>query len=262
MPYAKLPTGRCFYRYHKHPNPDAPLLVLAHSLGTDHTLWERQMPMLKRRFHVLRYDLRGHGDSATPAGPYTVAALGQDALDLLRILSVKRASFCGLSLGGLVGMWLAANAPGMIARLVLCNSAAIIGTQPFWDARIAAVRAGGMPAITEETLARWFTPAFSAAHPEEMDELRRKLENTSAEGYIASCEALRDSDQRAILARINTSTLVISGAHDLATTPADGRYLMENIRGARYVELDAAHLSNIEARAEFNATLEDFLRSG
>ncbi|HEX9038378.1 MAG TPA: 3-oxoadipate enol-lactonase [Ktedonobacterales bacterium] len=250
MPYVELPAGRFFYRYDGPTG--APLIVLSHSLGADCSMWERQMPAFTRQFRVLRYDSRGHGRSASPRGPYTIEDLGQDALDLYRALGINRTQFCGLSMGGMVGMWLAANAPECVDRLGLCNTAARLRPPQLWDARIDAVRSHGMAAVVQAVLARWFTPAFINANPSEIAAMRHMLETTPAPGYIASCEAIRDMDQRAMLSRITAPTLVVAGALDAATPPDDGRFLASAIPGARYIELSAAHLSNIEATKAFN----------
>ncbi|HEX2350978.1 MAG TPA: 3-oxoadipate enol-lactonase [Ktedonobacterales bacterium] len=257
MPIIDLPAGRCFYRFDG--LEDAPVLMLSSSLGTDHRMWEPQTPALMRRYRVLRYDTRGHGGTDAPAGPYAMAELGCDARDLLDALGVARASFCGLSMGGMVGMWLAANAPDRVDRLMLCNTAALLGPPQRWDARIAAIRAGGMAAIASGVVAGWFTADYSAREPDVIAQMRETLTNTPAEGYIACCEAVRDMDQRALLARIQAPTLVIAGAHDAATPPADGRALADAIAGARYVELVAAHLSNIEAADAFTDAIIRFL---
>lgn len=260
MPYIDLPSGRFFYRF---DGPDdAPVVALSNSLGTDHHMWEPQLPALTQRFRTLRYDARGHGASAAPPGPYTMDGLGRDALDLLAALGIARASFCGLSMGGMAGMWLAANAPEMVERLILCNTAAQMGPPQFWDARIAAARAGGMRAIADGVVARWFTTDFATREPAVIERMRAALANTSAEGYIACCGAIRDMDQRGLLARIQAPTLVIAGAHDAAATPADGRFLAGAIAGARYIELDAAHLSNIEATSAYNDAILRFLEGG
>jgi 3-oxoadipate enol-lactonase len=257
MPYVDLPSGRFFYRY---DGPrDAPLLALSNSLGTDYRMWEPQLAALTRRFRVLRYDSRGHGASVAPAGPYTMEGLGRDARDLFDALGIARASFCGLSMGGMVGMWLAANTPERVERLLLCNTAAQMGPPSFWDARIAAVRAGGMRAIAAGVVARWFTADFAAREPQVIERMEQTLAHTPAEGYIACCAAIRDMDQRALLAHIQAPTLVIAGAHDTAATPADGRFLAQSIAGVRLVELDAAHLSNIEAAGAFTDVALRFL---
>ena len=260
MSYVELPSGTFFYRY---DGPgDAPLLLLSNSLGTDHSMWEMQMPVFTRHFRVLRYDSRGHGASAVPAGPYTIEDLGQDVLHLYAALGIAQAHYCGVSMGGMVGMWLAAHAPEHVDRLVLSNTAARLGPPQTWDARIEAVRAGGMPAIVPAVLARWFTASFMSRTPGVIDHMRQVLTDTPAEGYIACCEAIRDMDQRAILSRIRAPTLVISGALDVATPPADGHFLATSIAGARYLELAAAHLTNIEAAESCTDAIVHFLAGG
>lgn len=260
MPYVTLPSGNFFYRY---DGPtDGPLLVLSHSLGTDHSMWEPQLPAFTRVFRVLRYDSRGHGASAVTPGPYTIKDLGQDVLDLYDALGIRRAHFCGLSMGGMVGMWLAANAPDRVDRLMLCNTAARLGPPQIWDTRIEAIRAGGMSAIVPAALGRWFTAAFMSGSPVVIGRMGQILSNTPAEGYIACCEAIRDMDQRAILPNIRAKTLVIAGELDATTTPTDGRFLASSIPGATYAELAAAHLSNIEAAGPFTDAVLRFLVGG
>jgi 3-oxoadipate enol-lactonase len=256
MLYCELPSGKFAYRWDG--PPDAPVMVLSNSLGTDYTMWDLQMPMLQRYFRVLRYDSRGHGASAVPPGPYTIEMLGRDALALLDALEVSQAHFCGLSMGGMVGMWLAIHFPERIDRLALCNTAARMGPPQLWDARIESVRQWGMANILAAVIVRWFTPAFFAAEPETVEAMRRMLARMPADGYIACCEAIRDMDQRATLPRIQAKTLVLAGALDAAATPADGRYLAETIPDARYLELPTAHLSNIEAPQPFSDALVRF----
>lgn len=260
MPYAdvpNVPNARLRYRF---DGPDeGPVLVLANSLGTDLGLWAAQMPAFTKQFRVLRYDSRGHGLSAVPPGPYSVAQLAADVVGLLDALGIARAHFCGLSLGGMVGQWLGVQAPERINRLVLCNTAARIGTPAIWNTRIDAVRQGGMAAITEAVLARWFTAPFLAQSPAAVEQVRAALLATPADGYIACCAAVRDMDQREFVAAIRLPTLVIAGTHDQATPPADGQFLATQIAGAHYVELDAAHLSNIEQARRFTETVLDFL---
>jgi 3-oxoadipate enol-lactonase len=238
---------------------DAPVLVLSNSLGTDLGMWDAQVPELARAFRVLRYDTRGHGASTAAPGPYAIDLLGRDVIGLLDRLGIERAHFCGLSLGGMTGMWLGVHAPARLHRLVLANTAARIGSPETYNARIDQVRAGGMGAVSQAVLARWFTPAFAARHPDRIADMRRMIERTPAEGYAACCAAIRDMDQRDAVAAISAPTLVITGIHDLATPAADGRFLAERIKGATCVELDAAHLSNIEAAPAFTAALLAFL---
>src|SRR5205823_2258614 len=159
----------------------------------------------------------GHGQSSAPPGPYTIAQMGMDVVALLAHVGVARAHCCGLSMGGMIGMWLGVNAPAHLERLVLCNTAARIGPPENWNTRIARVREGGMAAIADIVLARWFTPAFLAASPPELATARQMLLGTPPEGYVGSCAAVRDMDQRDDVGRISASTLVIAGTHDLVT---------------------------------------------
>lgn len=237
----------------------APVLVLSNSLGTDLNMWAPQMPELAARFRVLRYDARGHGRSGLTPGPYAIDQLAGDVLRLLDALGIARAHFCGLSIGGMVGMWLGLRAPERIDRLVLCNTAAKIGTREMWNARIEAVRRGGMASVVEAVMDRWFTAAFRRRAPEAVRGVREAFLATDPEGYAACCAAVRDMDQRAELAGIRRPTLVIGASHDGATPPEDGLYVAEQIRGARYLELDAAHLSNIEDALRFTAAVREFL---
>ena len=237
----------------------APVLVLSNSLGTDLTMWDGQIAELARTFRVVRYDTRGHGTSTASPGPYSVERLGCDVVGVLDGLGIANAHFCGLSLGGITGIWLGIHAPDRLRRLVLANTAAQIGPPDNWNARIEKVRAGGMGAISPAVIDRWFTSAWAASHPDRIAAMRTMLERSPAEGYMACCAAVRDMDQREAVADINVPTLVITGTHDIATPAADGRVLADRIGGSRYVELDAAHLSNIEAAPVFTSTLLAFL---
>lgn len=259
---AFVEAGELRIRYELSGSEHAPTLVLSHSLGADLSMWEPQLPALEGRLRVLRYDSRGHGGSSLAAGPYRLAELASDVLRLLDALGVERAHFCGLSMGGMIGMWLGAHAAPRIDRLVLCNTGARIGTAASWNARIQAVSDGGMASIADAVIERWFTAEFRAASPEIVKGVRRQLEHTPPQGYRAACAALRDADERADLAAIRAATLVIAGRRDPATPPADGKAVADAIHGARYVELAAAHLSNIEAADEFTAALVGFLTAG
>ena len=241
---------------------DAPVLVFSNSLGTSLSMWEPQVSIFARRFRLLRYDTRGHGLSAVTPGPYSIDQLGRDVLSLLDALGIGKVSFCGLSMGGMTGMWLGGNAPERLHRLVVCNTAALIGSPEVWNGRIALVRQGGMAAIADSVLQRWFTPSFIANAPGQIDFVRQMLLQTPAEGYIANCEAIRDMDQRDTISRITTPTLVIAGSRDPATPPEEGKFIAAKIAGAKYVELDSAHLSNIEAAKEFNEALNAGMNSG
>jgi len=246
-------------RYRLEGRPGAPVIVFSNSLGTNLFMWNPQISALRQRFRILRYDTRGHGLSAVAPGPYTQEQLGSDILALMDAAEISQAHFCGLSMGGQVGIWLGANAPHRFARLVLCDTAAHIGSPEIWNTRIAAIRAGGMPAIASGTIERWFTPRFIAQAPEVIASVRRMILDTPPQGYIACCEAIRDADLTGQVSRVQAPTLVISATHDPAAPPAQGRLLASMIRGARYLELDAAHLSNIEAETQFTAAVRDFL---
>src|SRR5437762_8854154 len=257
MPFLDLAGARFHYRI---DGPAAaPVVMLSNSLGTNLAMWDSQLASLKTRYRLLRYDSRGHGESAVTSGPYTIEQLAGDALALLDALEIERANFCGLSMGGMIGQWLGAHAPRRLGKLVLANTTAKIGSPETYNARIDAVRNGGMVAITDAVLARWFTPAFLIASPTAVARVRAMLDGTPPDGYIACCEAIRDMDQREIVARVAVPTLVIAGTHDIPTPPTDARFLADHIRGARYVELPAAHLSNIEAAPAFTSALTEFL---
>jgi 3-oxoadipate enol-lactonase len=238
---------------------DAPVLVLSNSLGTDLTMWEPQIAALARKFRVVRYDTRGHGTSAVTPGPYAIDRLGRDVVGLLDHLEIERAHFCGLSLGGMTGIWLGIHAPDRLRRLVLANTSAHIGSPDTYNARIAKVRTSGMSAVSQAVVERWFTPAFIAKYPDRIAAMRQMMERAPADGYTACCAAVRDMDQREAVAAITAPTLIVAGTHDIATPAADGRLLAERIEGSTYTELDAAHLSNIEAAQAFTAALLAFL---
>jgi 3-oxoadipate enol-lactonase len=235
---------------------DGDLLVLSNSLGSDFSMWNKVLAPLEAEFHVLRYDTRGHGASSVPPGPYSLNDLGNDVLLLLNEIGAHRVNFCGLSLGGLIGMWLGLRAPHRLNRLVLANTAARIGTPEMWHERVMAVRRSGMEALASATPARWFTTQYREAHPGEMKQIQATIASTSSEGYIACCAALRESDLRASLPSMAVPSLVIAGTHDPATPPSDGRALAAALPRAQYVELDSSHLSAWERPDEFvNAVL-------
>ncbi len=260
MPFAQLADVRLHYEIEG--DAQRPVLMLCNSLGTTFEMWAPQLPALLAHFRVLRYDTRGHGQSQVTPGEYSIAQLGADAVALLDHLGIGRVSFCGLSMGGMTGMWLGANRPERIDRLVLANTGAKVGDPSIWAARFEAVRAGGMAAITPSVLDRWFTARYQRVSPDEVDKVRAMLLATSPDGYIANGAAVRDMDQRGILASVGAPTLVIGGTHDGSTPPELGRAVAQAIEGARYVELDAAHLSNWEQAGAFTATVLSFVLDG
>lgn len=227
---------------------DAPVLVLAPSLGTTSAVWDPQLPALAERLRVVRYDTRGHGASPVPPGRYEIADLGADVLALLDRLGVARASFCGLSIGGMTGMWLAAHAPERIDRLVLCCTAARLGPPERWAQRAATVlETGGTAAIAGPVVERWLTPPFARRHPEVVARLRAMLESSPPEGYAACCGAIERMDLRGDLAAIAAPTLVIAGRDDTASPLEHAQTIAAGIAGARLAVIDeAAHLANVE----------------
>lgn len=261
MPVVHLADGDMHYQL-EGPS-GAPVLLLSNSLGTDLHMWDVQIPAFTQHFQVLRYDTRGHGNSVVSEGPYSIEQLGRDLLALLDALDIAKASFCGLSMGGLIGQWLATNAPQRIERLVLCNTAAKIGSPEVWNPRIDSVLAGGAQAMRElrdASIARWFTAEFAAAQPERVEPVVGMLAQTSPEGYAANCAAVRDADFREQLGAIKAPTLIVCGSADPVTTPEHGRFMQAQIAGAQLVEFHAAHLSNVEAGAAFTQAVLEFLQ--
>jgi len=226
---------------------DADPLLLAGSIGTTRDMWAAQLPALSQRFRVVRIDHRGHGTSWTPPGPYTIADLGGDVLELLDALELDRVHYCGLSLGGMVGMWLAANAPQRIRRLALLCTSAALNIDGSWENRAATVRAQGMGPILDAAPARWFTEDFRERRPAVVDDVLSMLRATATEGYASCADAIASMDLRADLARIGVATLAIAGADDPATPPEHLEEIARRIPGARLeVVKDAAHLANVE----------------
>ena len=240
--------------------PDAaPVLLLSNSLSSDMSMWDDQMARLSQHFKVVRYDARGHGQSVASAGSYTIEQLGRDAVAVLDHVAVSRAHFCGLSMGGMVGLWLLTHARERIDRAVLANTSAHMGPPDLWNKRIELAREGGMEATVEPTVRRWFPAAFHAQAPATIERMRAMIRRTSLEGYVGCCVAIRDMDQREAICGIRNSALVIVGANDPATTPEAGRAIHAAIPGAAMTVLNAAHLSNVEQPAAFTDAVEGFL---
>jgi 3-oxoadipate enol-lactonase/4-carboxymuconolactone decarboxylase len=239
----------------------APALVLANSLGTSASMWDPQMPALSPRFRVIRYEHRGHGGvPAAVPGPYSIADLGGDVVDLLDHLGIERASICGVSLGGMVALWVAAQRPDRVDRLVLACTAARLGSPEGWAERAATVRAQGTGVLLGPLLGRWFTPPWLAAHPDAEATVAAMLAQADPEGYAGCCEAIGSMDQTAGLGAVAAPTLVIAGADDPVTPPALGLQLQQGIPGAALTVLaGAAHLANIEGASAFTAALIDHL---
>lgn len=238
-----------------------PAVVLSNSLGTEHTMWDAQAEELVRHFYVIRYDTRGHGASDSPSGPYGIDLLGNDVLALLDHLDIRRAHFVGLSMGGVIGQWLAVHAQDRIDHLVLANTAARIGTLEGWQARATAVRAAGLDEIAAGAAARWFTPDYVASHEAAVQAMLATLRRQVPEGYAACCDALAVADLRSDIGAIRSPVLVIAGNADPVTTVSDGHALCSAIPHAALAILPASHLSSIEAPRAFTRELLSFLRT-
>lgn len=258
MPFAKISGSRLFYRLEG--KPGLPVVVLSHSIGTDHAMWDLQVSDLLTHFQVLRYDVRGHGASDAPEAEYSIARLGDDVIELADALQIERFAFCGLSMGGGIGQWVAAHAPDRLTSLILANTSPTFGDPANWERRIEAVRKGGMAAIAEIAMQRFFS-AESLATCIEAHTVRSVLLGTNPVGYIGCCAALRDTDLRGDLARIKVPTLIIVGDKDVSTPwQGHGELLARSIADSRVVRLPAAHLSNLERPRSFSAALLEFLR--
>ncbi len=243
---------------------DAPVLMLSNSLGTPLEMWERQAQVFSRTHRVLRYDTRGHGQSVVTPGPYSFGQLGDDVLAILDTLQLDRVTYCGLSMGGHTGLWLAIHAGERFAGIAVSNSAARIGTPQAWQDRAALIQRDGeaaMRALADSAPGRWFTPDFIHAEPQVVRTARQWLAQTSPEGYAANCEALASSDLRPALGQIHVPVLLLAGQFDPVTTPDDARAMQQAIAGARLETIAASHLSNLEAPQAFEAALARFLEN-
>ena len=258
MPFLKTKSSNIFYRLEG--STGKPVLILSHSVGADHGMWEPQINDLIQHFQVLRYDIRGHGASEASAGDYTVDQMGEDVLALTDALGIRQFSLCGLSLGGGIGQWLAIHASDRVERLILANTASKFGSREQWETRIRTVRDGGMNAIVEMALQRFFTKETLEGGNPYVQSIRSVLLGTNPSGYVSCCAALRDFDSTSLLAKISAPTLVITGQRDVSTPwTGCGEILAKNIPHAASVQLDAAHLSNLERPRSFSSAVLEFL---
>lgn len=251
LPLLRVPVRGIDMAWRREGPAQAPVVVLAHGILTDHRAWDAVAARLATTFSVLRYDLRGHGASGSSAPPYTMEQLGDDAAELLDALHLDRVHFVGSSLGGMLAQQLAARHGDRLLSLTLANTAAVQLAPAAWEARIETVRGAGVKALAEGTLQRWFTPRFLEKAPAEIERMRTILCQTSADGYIGCAQVVRDLSQLKLLAKIDLPTLVIAGAQDEATPPAQSQQLCYAITGAKMVTLDAAHQSALEQPAAF-----------
>jgi len=238
----------------------APVIAFTGSLGTDLTFWQPQSRRLGQRFRTLRYEIRGHVRSSVPPGPYSMADLGADLVALLDRLGIERVLLCGLSIGGMISMWVAAHAPERVDRLVVCCTSAQLRPAESWLERAALVRAEGVQAVADAVLDRWFSPAFTAAHPELIGRMRATLIATPREGYAGCCEAIAAMDLTPVLPSISAPTLVVSAAEDPSIPPEHGRRIAELIPGARFeLVQDARHIANVEQADLITSLIREFL---
>jgi len=257
MPFAQLPDVKLYYEWAG--SERLPVVVFSNGLGTNLHMWDHQVDAFAQHFRLLRCDTRGHGKSEVTPGPYTIELLAHDVIHLLDVLNVERAHFCGLSMGGMIGMFLGANFPQRLRKVALCNTAPKFDPEHMWNRRIDTVKTGGMKAVAGGVIERWLTPQFRASHPQDAQAVLTMLESSNPEGYIACCAAVRDMDQRGILKDIRVPALVVAGTYDPAAPPEAARLLASSIPGAEYAELTASHLSNIESSEDFNRNIVQFL---
>ncbi|MDM1247112.1 3-oxoadipate enol-lactonase [Acinetobacter sp. R933-2] len=236
----------------------APVIIFSNSLGTDHHMWDEQVAYFKENYKVVRYDTRGHGQSDVIENS-TLANLGEDVLDILDALNIAKAHFCGISMGGITGLWLGINTADRFESITVANSAAKIGQAEAWLTRADQVEKEGLADLVKTTHTRWFSESFDYQHDDLAQRTIQSLAATPAQGYAASCRALADADVRADLAEIGIPTLLICGAKDPVTTLQDGEFMQSKIQGSELQSIEASHLSNIECPVEFSQILAKFI---
>ena len=259
MPLANVNDTTLHYRF---DGPDdGPVILVSNSLASNLGMWDRQLDTLLRLgFRVLRYDSRGHGRSGVPPGPYSIEMLARDAVGLLDALGIGRASFMGCSKGGMVGQMVGTRYGERLDRLVLCSTSAYLGGPDMWAARIEAVAGGGMAAVADATIDRWFTGPGQERLPADVARVREMILATPPEGFIACAHAIAGMDQRESIRAIDRPTLVIVGEHDPGTPPSAAELIHDRIAGSKLVVLEGcAHFCNVEQAGPFNAALEAFL---
>ena len=246
--------------YQRKGHANAPLVVFANSLGTDLRIWNGVLDCLGGRIQSICYDKRGHGLSDAPAAPYTLDNHIDDLAGLLDHLRVDRAIFCGVSVGGMIALGLAARRPGMVRGLILCDTAHKIGSDDLWNQRIEAIRRNGMESIADSVLERWFSPSFRQALPEAVAGWRNMLVRTPVDGYVGTCAALRDADLTADAKKLNVPVRCLCGSEDGATPPGLVRSMSNLIPRSRFQLVDGAgHLPCIEGPDQLAAVIRDLI---
>ncbi|WP_436913190.1 3-oxoadipate enol-lactonase [Acinetobacter schindleri] len=236
-----------------------PALVFSNSLGTNFKMWQPQIDFFAQDHFVICYDTRGHGGSEAPKGPYTIDQLGQDVVNLLDHLNIEKAAFCGISMGGLTGQWLAINRPERFNQVIVCNTAAKIGQEKAWLERATLVREQGLTPIASTAAGRWFTEAFVQSNPDIITKLSNDLGAGSPEGYASCCEALAKADLREQLKQVKIPVFIIAGQQDPVTTMEDGLFIQKQIFNSQLFNINASHISNLEQPEDFNNTIINFL---
>jgi len=238
---------------------EAPALILSNSLGTNLRMWDDQAPEFAKHFRLVRYDRRGHGQSGVPQGPYSMERFGRDVLAIADALDIETFNWCGLSMGGMVGQWLGANAPDRVEKLVLSNTNSFYPDKAPWNDRIKFVTEKGLAAMVDTNMQRWFTEGFRKRAPQTIDRMRDIFVTTKIPGYVACCQAIAAMDFRDSNTNIEAPTLVIVGSQDVATPPSAGEAIKNQIEGADIVSLEAAHISNMEQPEAYTKAVLNFL---
>jgi len=259
MPIAHVNQTEIFYS--RLGSAHLPVLMFSNSLGTTSDMWQSQVANLCDSFHIIRYDTRGHGRSASPKGPYSLEMMGTDVVALLDHLDIERVNFCGISMGGLIGQWLGIHASDRIDRLLISNTAAKVGESSAWLNRAALVRTEGLGSIADTAEKRWFTPKFLRTYPECVAALVETMRGINQEGYASCCEALAQADLTAQIKKISCETLIIAGTYDPVTTVDDAQIMHQSIKHSVIKTINASHLSCIEQPHEFNAAITEFFKS-
>jgi 3-oxoadipate enol-lactonase len=244
------------YRYQ--PKAGRPVLMLSNSVGADMSMWQAQVGPLAEHFGILRYDTRGHGQSSSMAGAYSIDRLVCDAIELLDHLALEKVIFCGLSLGGMTGQVLSYRHPDRLESLILANTSAFSGSPSMWQQRIDKVTDEGLASLWSGIVTRWFSEDFIARETATVKAMQQMFEGTDTIGYIGCCAAIRDMDLRNIATLNHVRTLIIAGQYDLASPPELADYLLAKAKNAQLVSLPAGHLSNVECSEQFVKAIVDF----